>query len=70
MLAVATAIAAAGIGLLGQRYTALLLIRNSSRSCLPDGFVANGPEIVAPLAPVILTDFNRDGAVLIRDGLR
>ena len=70
MLAIATAAVAAGIGLLAQHYTPLLLKRDSTRSCLPPGFVARGPEPVDPLADVILDDFNRDGAVLIRGGLR
>jgi hypothetical protein len=70
VLAIATAAVAIGVGLLGQQYTPLLLVRNSTRSCLPSGFVAAGPEPVAPLADEILDDFNRDGAVLIRGGLR
>ena len=69
-LAIVTAAAAIGVGWVGQQYTPLLLMRNSTRTCLPPGFVAAGPEPVEPLAAVVLDDFNRDGAVLIRGGLR
>ncbi len=70
MLAVATAMAAAGISLVGQQYTPMLLKRDSMRSCLPPDFSATGTEPVDSLAQVIVDDFNRDGAVLIRGGLR
>eukprot|EP01043_Picozoa_sp_COSAG02_P021879 COSAG02_NODE_1122_length_14450_cov_4.124173_15_plen_71_part_00 len=70
MLAIATGVIAAGVSLLAQQYTSLLLTRDSTRTCLPPGFVASGPEPVDPLAEGILDDFNRDGAVLIRGGLR
>ena len=69
-LAIATAAVATGVSLLGQQYTPMLFVRNSTRSCLPSGFVAAGPEPVDPLADKILDDFNRDGAVLIRGCLR
>lgn len=70
VLAMATALVAAGIGLVGQQYTPMLLKRDSTRSCLPSDFRAAGPEPVDPLAQVIVDDFNRDGAVLIRGALR
>ena len=70
LLGLAVAIAAAAIGLLGQRYTPLLLARESNRSCLPEGWEGRGPEpLAAPLEPALRREFDRDGAVIIRGAL-
>jgi hypothetical protein len=69
--AAVTAAFAITVGLVGEQYTPLLLQRDSDASCLPAGFAASGPEpLHEALTRSLLDEFERDGAVLIRGGLR
>lgn len=56
--------------LLSPIWTPLLLQRAGDASvCLPDDFDADGPEPIAALPAAVLSDFDRDGVVILRQGL-